>query len=71
VFIHVSYELVCFPFPNLIMLNDVHWADLFYLYPLSQLNKLTTTMGLQVQNAIDFLKKIGALDENENLTNLG
>ncbi|XP_004301561.1 PREDICTED: probable ATP-dependent RNA helicase DHX36-like [Fragaria vesca subsp. vesca] len=25
----------------------------------------------QVQNAIDFLKLIGALDENENLTNLG
>ncbi|XP_059450268.1 DExH-box ATP-dependent RNA helicase DExH3 isoform X2 [Corylus avellana] len=26
---------------------------------------------LAVQNAIDFLKKIGSLDENENLTNLG
>jgi len=25
----------------------------------------------QVQNAIDFLKMIGALDEKENLTNLG
>ena len=25
----------------------------------------------QVQNAIDFLKMIGALDEQENLTNLG
>lgn len=37
---------------------------------LSQLNKVTT-MGWQVQNAIDFLTKIGALDENENLTNLG
>lgn len=26
---------------------------------------------LQVQNAIDYLKMIGALDENENLTALG
>lgn len=26
---------------------------------------------LQVQNAVEFLKMIGALDENENLTHLG
>ena len=26
---------------------------------------------MQVQNAVEFLKMIGALDEKENLTNLG
>lgn len=29
------------------------------------------SLTFQVQNAVDFLKMIGALDENENLTHLG
>jgi ATP-dependent RNA helicase DHX36 len=28
-------------------------------------------INIQVQNAVEFLKMIGALDENENLTDLG
>lgn len=38
---------------------------------LSQFPEVQCFNMLQVQNAVEFLKMIGALDENENLTHLG